>query len=261
MAIFERLRTRSGVDRTGPTALHTQISDTIRATIAAGTWPVGHRLPAEPDLAAELKVSRGTLRRALTTLVDEHLLIQTPGKGTFVVALPSAPRAEGELRGIAEDFARQGLQLTTRVVAAELAVPATPVGAVLHVLADEPVVCLTRVRSADGTPIALLKNYVRADFAPGLEKLDLVSRTLFELIEVHYGLALAFARRGFAAHAATAEVAEYLTVPVGAPVLHMTQTAYLADGRPLEHSDVWIASDEVQVSMVLERPQSNEVAL
>lgn len=261
MAIFERRQPAATVDRTGPTALHTQISDTIRATIGSGAWPVGHRLPAEPELAIDLKVSRGTLRRALSTLVDEGLLTQSPGKGTYVIAVPTAPRAEGELHGIAEDFARQGLRLTTTVLRAELDVPDTAVSAVLHVLADEPVVCLTRVRSTDSTPIALLNNFVRADLAPGLEKLDLVSRTLFELLEVHFGLALAFARRDFAARAATAEVAQHLAVAVGAPVLHMTQTAYLADGRPIEHSEVWIASDEVHVSMVLERPQKFEVAL
>lgn len=260
MALFERWTDRAGVDRTGPTALHTQISDEVRASIATGRWPVGHRLPAEPELARELAVSRGTIRRALATLIEEGLLTQSPGRGTFVVAVPSPPRAEGELRGIAEDFALQGLTLTTRVVRAEVAVPDERISSALHVLADEPVTCLTRVRSAESTPIALLHNYVRADLAPDLNSRDLQNTTLFELLEEHYGLALAFAHRSFAAVSATAEVAEQLGLAMGAPVLHMTQTAHLADGRPLEHSDAWIVSDHVRVSLVLERPRKNEVS-
>ena len=259
MAIFEWRKGATSIDRTGATALHTQISDAIRARIGAGTWPIGHQLPAEPDLAAELMVSRGTVRRALSTLIDEGLLTQTQGKGTFVVATAAIPKAEGELRGIAEDFARQGLHLTTVVLRAELAVPDVAVGAELHVLADEPVVCIERVRSTETTPIALLYNFVRADLAPDLEKLDLVGRTLFDLLELHYGLALAYARRMFSARAATGDVARQLEVAEGSPVLHLRQTAFLADGRPLEHSEVWIASDDVHVSMVLERPQAHEV--
>ncbi len=259
MALFERRTDKTGVDRTGPTALHTQISDEIRASIGDHLWPVDHRLPAEPELARDLGVSRGTIRRALATLIDEGLLTQTPGKGTFVVALPAPPRAEGALRSIAEDFALQGLNLTTRVLRAEVVVPEVQVSSALHVLADQPVICLSRLRSSESTPIALLHNYVRADLAPGLEKLDLEGRTLFDLLEQHYGLALAFAHRHFAAMAASVHVADLLDLPLGTPVLHMTQTAHLADGRPLEHSEAWIVSDEVRVSMVLERPQKDEV--
>lgn len=258
MAMFERGTPAGALDREAPTALHTQISDAIRAGIAEGVWPVGHRMPSEPELAAELSVSRGTLRRALATLTDEGLLTQTPGRGTFVAAHPAPPSREGELRGIAEDFALQGLRVTTVVLRSEVAVPAPAVSAALHVLADDPVVCLRRVRSSDGVPIALLENFVRADLAPGLAEVDFEKVTLFDALEHRYGLPIASARRRFTARAATDDVAEHLHLSAGAPVLHLEQTTHLTDGRPIEYSDVWINSDEVSVSTVLERASRKE---
>lgn len=41
----------------------------------------GDRLPSEPDLAERLKVSRYTIRTALTTLADEGLILPQPGRG------------------------------------------------------------------------------------------------------------------------------------------------------------------------------------
>lgn len=254
MAMFERDAGNRELDREAPTALHTQISDAIRAGIADGVWAIGHRMPSEPELASELSVSRGTLRRALSTLIDEGLLTQTPGRGTFVASQPRPPTTEGELRGIAEDFALQGLRVATRVLHIEIAVPPGPVGTALHVLADESVVCLRRVRSTDDTPIALMDNYVRADLAPGLESVDFENETLFEALEHRFDLSIAYARRRFAARAATADVAAHLHLDDGTPVLHLEQTTHLADGRPIEFSNVWINSDEVSVSTILERP-------
>lgn len=254
MAMFQFDAGTGEPDRLAPTALHTQISDAIRAGIARGQWQVGGRLPAEPELATMLGVSRGTVRRALSTLIDEGLLVQTPGRGTFVAAQPARPQADAQLSGIAEDFARQGLRIQTTVLRAEVAVPPVAFSAALHVLADEPVVCLTRVRLAHGAPVALLNNFVRADLAPGLEGADLENRTLFEILETDYGLELATARRDFAAVAATPELAERLAVEVGSPVLRLSQVVHLADGRPVEASEIWTAGDRVRVSVLLERP-------
>jgi DNA-binding FadR family transcriptional regulator len=59
-------------------------ADSIRAEIANGRWPVGTRIPIEPELAQMLGVSRGTVREAVKTLVSGGLLEARQGSGTYV---------------------------------------------------------------------------------------------------------------------------------------------------------------------------------
>jgi len=66
------------------TSLADSAANSIRAEIAAGRWPVGSRIPIEPQLAQLLGVSRGTVREAVKTLVSRGLLEVRQGSGTYV---------------------------------------------------------------------------------------------------------------------------------------------------------------------------------
>lgn len=65
-------------------ALYSQLLDEIRGRILAGELAAGTRLPTEFEIAQQYKVSRGTVRQALSLLVNEGLLERIQGSGTFV---------------------------------------------------------------------------------------------------------------------------------------------------------------------------------
>lgn len=67
-----------------------QIYDLLKDRIESGYYPPGCRLPKEVDLAAELKVSRITLRPALYLLEMEKLIRRITRIGTFVRDLKTA---------------------------------------------------------------------------------------------------------------------------------------------------------------------------
>lgn len=241
------------IQRDVPTAIHAQISEHIRLRIAGGEWPAHYRLKSEPELAQEFGVSRGTLRRALTTLIEEGLLRQVRGRGTFVTSTTIEPAIAQKLSTLSEDFARQGIVTATTVRECSLIVPPRPVAALLDLTPNTPVLSLRRVRSTDQGPVALLSNFVRSDLTPGIEEVDFTSSSLFGVLEGTYGLKIATARRTFSAEAATAEVAEALSLEEGAPVQYLQQVTYLADDRPVEYSDVWIHSGRLRVTSLLVR--------
>lgn len=56
----------------------------LRARIAAGEWPVGSRIPTEPELCAQLGVGRSTLREAVRALTTLGMLEPLTARGTFV---------------------------------------------------------------------------------------------------------------------------------------------------------------------------------
>jgi DNA-binding FadR family transcriptional regulator len=63
-----------------------QVISQLRAQISSGEWPVGRRLPPEPELAAALGVGRNTLREAVLALVHAGMLERRQGSGTYVRA-------------------------------------------------------------------------------------------------------------------------------------------------------------------------------
>jgi GntR family transcriptional repressor for pyruvate dehydrogenase complex len=74
----------------------------LGTAIRLGILPPGTRLPPERDLADELRISRSTLRQALTTLVQSGHLVSLRGRagGTFVADRPPLGQdARGEPLG------------------------------------------------------------------------------------------------------------------------------------------------------------------
>lgn len=69
-----------------PRRLYRRIADQMRLLIEQGEFPVGTKLPAERDLAAQLGVSRPTLREALIALEVEGRLRIRVGSGVYVIA-------------------------------------------------------------------------------------------------------------------------------------------------------------------------------
>src|SRR5689334_24969009 len=68
------------------TTLADRVIGSLRAQIASGAWPVGARIPTEPELVEQLGVARNTVREAVRALAHNGLLDIRQGSGTYVVA-------------------------------------------------------------------------------------------------------------------------------------------------------------------------------
>jgi DNA-binding FadR family transcriptional regulator len=67
----------------------------LEELITSGEWPVGSRIPPEPELVKALGVSRNTVREAVRALVHAGLLDPRPGDGTYVRASTGLDAALG----------------------------------------------------------------------------------------------------------------------------------------------------------------------
>jgi DNA-binding FadR family transcriptional regulator len=74
----------------GPVPRRVGLSDEViarlRHQITSGAWPVGSRIPTEPELVARLGVARNTIREAVRALANNGLLDIRQGSGTYVAA-------------------------------------------------------------------------------------------------------------------------------------------------------------------------------
>jgi DNA-binding LacI/PurR family transcriptional regulator len=94
-------------------ALYTQLLVHFRERILEGSLPAGTRLPTELELAQEHQISRGTVRQALSALVNEGLLERVRGRGPFVrpSRLSSTSAARAPERRIGLVLSHSGSQL------------------------------------------------------------------------------------------------------------------------------------------------------
>src|SRR6267143_3284758 len=72
--------------RRGPSVTDGAI-DKIRELIVSGSWGPGDRLPTETELAAQLGLSRNSLREAVRALSQLRVLEVRQGDGTYVTSL------------------------------------------------------------------------------------------------------------------------------------------------------------------------------
>ena len=72
------------ISQTDARPMYLQIVEQIRQRVAAGDWPAGQELPSIRALAAELRVSVITVKRAYLDLESEGVIVTRHGKGSFV---------------------------------------------------------------------------------------------------------------------------------------------------------------------------------
>jgi GntR family transcriptional regulator len=211
--------------------LYRQVKEVLTKRIADGVWAAGDTLPSEPEIAADLGVSHGTVRKALDELTAEKLVIRRQGKGTFV-ARHDDERILFQFFKLFPDTGERRYP-DSRIL--QVDVRDADAGAIrfLGLRQGARVVRIERLRTLGGSVcIAERITLARAQF-PGIEKRHLPNN-LYELYRSAYGVTLARAAEYLKAVAATAREAKYLGLHVGKPLLSIDRIAFAIDGRPVE---------------------------
>jgi GntR family transcriptional regulator len=224
----ERAESRAAL---GFRPLYRQVKDVLVRRIADGVWAAGGALPSEPDIAADLGVSHGTVRKALDELAAENLVVRRQGKGTFVARHDEARILFQYFKLIPDTDERRfpdsrTLGVETRDADAEAA-------RILGLRKGAKVVALERVRSLAAQICIVERIVLPKALFPGIEKRDLPNN-LYELYRAEFGVTIARATERLKAVAATRREAKHLDVPVGTALLAIDRTALAIDGAPVE---------------------------
>jgi GntR family transcriptional regulator len=215
--------------------------------ISAGRLRPGQRLGAERALAAELGVSRATLRQALAVLAESGAVRRIPGRGggTFV-SQDKIERDTSRVVGVPALLRSQGVLAGTRVISAGLSGADEPAARALGIQRGDLLIDLVRIRLADGSPISMERVMLPADRFPGLLELPL-GGSVYELLDEHFGTRPGEAVERIEVAAASQDEALVLDVPVGAPLLAITRSTTDTDGVPFEFSYDLFRGDRIRI--------------
>jgi GntR family transcriptional regulator len=184
----------------------------------AGHFPAGSRLPGERALASRLGVSRATLRQVLSALADAGRLEPSPQRGWFV-AERQLVHEPNRLRGFSELARETGLVATSHVLRTRTRQPTVAEAEALGITTTDEVVDLQRVRGLDGRPISVEYSCFASSRVPGIDRLELADRSLYDALREHYDIAATRIDYELQAEAVRARDARHLRLATGAPVL------------------------------------------
>lgn len=218
------------LERSGPIPLYFQVAQRIEKAILEGQLPAGSRLENEVALGERLGLSRPTVRRAIQDLVDKGLLVRRRGIGTQVVHGQVTRRVE--LTSLFDDLTRGSQKPSTHLLALETVPADANIAEKLAVEQDSPALHMRRVRLADGVPVAVMENWLPADFLD-IKPDDLVEHGLYQVLRSR-GVTMRVAKQRIGARKATNDEAELLEVDKNSALLTMDRTAYDSSGRAVE---------------------------
>lgn len=208
--------------------LYLWLAAQLAERIKSGTLAPGDALPAERKIADRYGVSRVTVRRAMEELVTDGLIDQRQGAGTFVSKRLQQPLSI--LTSFSEDVRARGMVPESVFLnrSTGIASPEEAIG--LGLKPGEPVSRISRLRKADGLPLAV-ENATLVRVA--LPDPEAVTDSLYHVLEGTGSRPMRAVQR-LSAVAVDARTAELLDVPVGSPGLSMLRVGYLGDGRAIE---------------------------
>jgi GntR family transcriptional regulator len=226
--------------RAGHGPRYEQLYRHLTSAIADRALPPDVQIPPERDLAIYCGVSRVTVRKAIGQLVEEGILEQRRGAGTFVrVAGQRLDNSQSMLVSFTDYMRQRGKIPTSRVLNAGLFVPRPEEQQALGLALTGRVARIARLRSADGVPMAVEWSSWPPDILPDPGAVD---GSLYDHIRRAGHIPTHAVQRVSAANLADAE-AKLLHMTPGRAVLQINRTSYLASGRPVEFTRGLYRSD------------------
>jgi len=203
--------------------LYAQVREVLVRRLVDGVWSPGEALPSEMELAAELDVSQGTVRKALDSMTADKLVVRHQGRGTFVAVHDEArilfqffkPFPESRVIGTATETADESERRA------------------FGLRAGAKIIRIRRLRSLAGRTVIAEHIALPAALFPRLTQ-DEIPNNLYGLYATRYGLAIARAEERLKAVALGAKDAALLRVRPGTPALRIDRLARSLSGRSVE---------------------------
>jgi GntR family transcriptional regulator len=228
--------------------LTSRAKDLLVESITRGAFADGW-LPREDNLAAQIGVSRTTVRAALRSLEEEGLITRQRGVGTRINAHIarshlSLNRVIGYWDLIAEAGYQPGIAYTQTSRGPLPADGAQRLGCP----AGDPAVLVERVFLADDHPAVHLVEMVRPDYVTG--PLEDMPRSVFEFAEQRCRSKVDHTVVEIIPTVANRHMAEVLGLPRGAPLLRLLETHYSLEGMPFIVARIHLGDRYIRFNVV-----------
>lgn len=219
--------------------IYLQLAEIMRDRIFSKRWTAGSKIPSEHEMMEVFGVARGTVRKALKSLVDEGLLVQVRGSGTYVAEPGISHPAGVRPLSFADSLREQGKEFETQVLEQSISPASVEVATELGIEEGVEAMFMRRVRTVDGEPIMCQESWLNLRECPGLLDIDYTKESLFNAVQQCSGRKIKISHMRYSARTAGIEYGELLGCSESAALLLLEQNICLEDGVCIEWTYTW----------------------
>jgi GntR family transcriptional regulator len=233
-----------------------QVYVVLQQRIREGEWPRESPMPTEQEFAAKFGVSRVTIRKALNMLQAEKLVLRQQGRGTYA-RTPQRKNRRANFSGLLENIVDFELHTKVRVLVFDRVPLPDEVGRLLECKPGAPGLKIVRVRSDGEAPFSYTTCYLPQPESDLISRESLGNRTVQAALAAA-GVVSATAEQRLSATVADVDVAGYLKIEVGAPLISMTRVVRNDKGRPIELIHALYRPDKYEYRVNLSRERGGD---
>ncbi len=224
----------------------------MKEMIESGIYNENDRLPSDLELAQKFDVTRATLRKALTALEDERVLIRRHGLGLFINPKPIFTSGIEQLESVSAMIENAGMEPGTIFMDVSNTDPTDDCISQFDFDEDEKLVTIKRVRTADGDPVVYCIDNLLSKYLPN-ETEELFSVSIFDAIEQAGDVRIDQAIAHIEPVGYDEEASSILRCGVDVPLLVLKQRHYTEDGEMVLYSKNYFRADKFSFHVVRKR--------
>lgn len=221
-------------------AKYVSVQADIKAKIYQGAYPE-LKLPDERSMAEDYGVSRSSIKRALSVLVQQGIIFKKRGSGTFVNPLYLKNQAifqhEGSNLGVSDSFRINGQAPSIELLDFRVIQANEEQQSALFLNEGDFVYEIKRLRKLDGVPFMIEYGYVPISLLPGLKK-ENVTQSIYGYVEKEKQKKVTRSFMTIMAAPSDEEEQHLLKLKKTEPVGIMEGIFFMDDGTPLEYANM-----------------------
>lgn len=227
--------------------LYSRIQEYIAELILSGKLAPESKIQSEREFSEDLGVSRMTIRRALTELVNEGLLERRHGSGTYV-AKPKVTYEAGELVNYVQAMQQRNLATASQLLEFSEIAASRRLSELLQIEIGSPIYRVDILRFANRVPIVLERVFFPGIRFQKLEEWDLEKSSIYDLLTTVYNVKIGRVSQTVEAVAAADTIALQLRVEENSPLLMLSRIIYQKDtDKPVVFSQDFLRSDYARI--------------
>ncbi|QQO07710.1 GntR family transcriptional regulator [Breznakiella homolactica] len=231
--------------------IYIKIEQDIIRSIALNELRADDQIMTEEQLCKKYQVSRMTINKAIVSLVSKGYIYRIPGKGSFVKYNQVSKRIGGGTSFTQDMIARgikPGSKLIDYYVKRGKELPF--IRDRLKLGDDDLIHYFVRLRTGDGTPMAISYTYVSGDCIPAMD-LNALETSFYAYVE-SLGLKIKKTEGEVTSKLPTEEQQKILRIKNEALLVN-THATYLDDGRIMEYIQTYYIGSRYGFSYVFHR--------